>query len=177
MNWNEKAFLRLNILVGKNRWLDAFGLAGAEWVFFAMVGWYVAISFIISFGNIRTMWLPIASLGLAGLVGWILNVLIGMVVKQVRPRLRYPEIKILFWPFSNWKSFPSDHAMFSFLIFFFALIFNLPTAWSLLILALWVCFGRVYAGMHYPLDILGGAGLAALLSIISYFVLHYFIFI
>jgi membrane-associated phospholipid phosphatase len=49
-----------------------------------------------------------------------------------------------------------------------ALIFHLPLAWALLPMALWVVWGRVYAGLHYPFDIIGGAVLAALTVTIFY---------
>lgn len=169
MNRNEKLFFKINGLVGKNRWLDAFGRAGAEWVIFAMGAWYISISLIVKFGNEIAMWTPIFALGLAGVLGWVLHHIIGRIVQQVRPRMKFPEIKLLFWPLSK-KSFPSDHALLAFLIFYFALIFNLPTAWSLLPLALWVVWGRVYSGVHYPLDILGGFVSASIISLIFYFI-------
>lgn len=171
MNWSEKLFFKINSLVGKNRLMDAFGRAGAEWVIVAMAGWYATISFVLHFGNVVLMWLPIVSLAVVGAISWVASGLIGAVVKEVRPRLKFPEIKILFWPMYNTKSFPSDHTMFSFLIFFFALIFDFPTAWSLLPLALWVAWGRVYAGLHYPRDVVGGIILAGLMAFI--FVLFY----
>jgi membrane-associated phospholipid phosphatase len=173
MNWNEKQFLKINSLVGKNIWLDAFGRAGAEWVIVGMGGWYLSISFILNFGNQLAMWRPLITLALGALVGWGLSNLIALGVEEVRPRLKYPEIKILFWPFSSWKSFPSDHTFGAFLIFFLALVFNFPTAWSLLPLAIWVGWGRVYAGVHYPADIFGGVGLAAIVASVSYIILKF----
>jgi len=177
MNLNDKLFFKINSLVGRNRWADAFARAGAEWVILAMVGWYITISFILNFGNRQAVWLPIVLVLIVGFVGWIISFIIGKILKKVRPRLRFPEIKILFLPLYNWKSFPSDHAFGSFLLFFFALIFNFPTAWSLLILALWVSWGRVYSGLHDPIDILGGLSLAGLLSLISYYILHFYHFL
>ena len=171
MNWNEKLFFKINSLVGKNRWLDAFGRAGAEWVIVAMAGWYATVSFVLHFGNIRAMWTPIISLGVCGATSWLISGLVGMIFKEVRPRLKFPEIKILFWPLYNTKSFPSDHTMFAFLIAFFALIFNFPTAWSLLLLAVWVAWGRVYAGLHYPRDVVGGIILAITMTVASCYIM------
>jgi len=163
--------------VGKNRWLDAFGRAGAEWVIIGMFGWYASVSFIISYGNLFKMALPLLALGSAIVVGWLFSNIVAEFVKEVRPRMTYPEIKILFWPLYSYKSFPSDHAMAAFMIFFMAIIFNLPTAWELLPLAVWVGFGRVYAGVHYPADILGGFSLASIIALMSFFVLNYLNFI
>jgi len=174
MNWNERLFLKINSTVGQNRWLDSFGRAGAEWVIIGMGGWYVAVSFIWHYGNVRLMWLPIFALAGAEFFGLIVSNIIGFVSQKVRPRLRFPEIKILFFPTSSWKSFPSDHTMTVFLMFFLALAFGLPTAWGLLPLALWVGWGRVYSGVHFPADILGGIILAAFVSMFTGMFLLYF---
>ncbi len=174
MNWNDKLFLRINASVGQNRWLDAFGRAGAEWVVVGMGGWYATVSFILHYGNQHLMWLPIFTFAGAEIFGLLVSNILGLVFQEVRPRLRFPEIKILFLPASPWKSFPSDHSMTVFLIFFLALAFGFPTAWSLLPLALWVAWGRVYSGVHYPIDILGGITLAAFVSVLACAVLLHF---
>ncbi len=173
MNLNYRLFLKINTQIGQNRWLDAFGRAGAEWVIFGMGGWYVTISLILNFGNKLAMYLPIVIFLICASFGLVLSNVIGFFVQEVRPRLRFPEIKILFWPTSSWKSFPSDHTFVAFLIFFLAVVFNFPTAWSLLPLAIWVAWGRVFAGVHFPLDVVGGFTLAGLVSVISYFILHF----
>jgi len=173
MNMNHRLFLKINAEAGKNRWLDAFGRAGAEWVILGMGGWYVAISLILKFGNKLAMYLPIMTFLVCAGVGLLVSNIIGFFIQEVRPRLRFPEIRVLFWPASSWKSFPSDHTFGAFLIFFLALVFNLPTAWSLLPLAIWVGWGRVFAGVHFPFDIVGGIILAGLISAVSYFVLNF----
>lgn len=66
----------------------------------------------------------------------------------------------------NWSSFPSDHAA-----LFFALTFGLfrlsrPLGAALMAWAtVWICIPRIYGGLHYPSDILGGAliGIATVL--------------
>lgn len=173
MNLNYRLFLKINAKTGQNHWLDSFGRAGAEWVIVGMGAWYVSVSLILNFGNKFAMYLPIVTFAICAGIGLILSNVISLFVRQVRPRLRFPEIRILFWPVSSWKSFPSDHALAAFLIFFLALVFNFPTAWGLLPLAIWVVWGRVFAGVHYPLDILGGFSLAGLISMISYFILQF----
>ncbi len=117
MNLNYRLFLKLNSNAGKNRWLDAFGRAGAEWVIVGMGAWYITVSLILHFGNKFAMYLPIITFIVCASVGLVLSNVISLFVKQVRPRLRFPEIRILFWPVSSWKSFPSDHALAAFLIF------------------------------------------------------------
>lgn len=169
MNFSTRLFFVINKWVGKNPWLDAFGRAGAEWVIIAMVGWYVASSLLAYNLQLRQALAPILFFGTAWAMGWFINVGIGLLVREPRPHVRYPESKLLFTPLMAWKSFPSDHAMSAWLLFFLAMIFNLPFAWSLFPLALWVSAARVYAGLHYPFDVAGGAGVAGVMAIFIYY--------
>lgn len=53
-------------------------------------------------------------------------------------------------------SFPSRHASSSFAMAFAFLYYKSKWASLFLLLALWIGFARIYVGVHYPLDILGG---------------------
>ena len=89
---------------------------------------------------------------------------IKALVDRPRPPLRYPLPKTLV-PVPHDASFPSGHAATSFAAATM-LSFAFPAlAPALLILAAAVAFSRVYVGVHYPLDIVGGAALGALVAI------------
>ncbi|HTM57570.1 MAG TPA: phosphatase PAP2 family protein [Candidatus Udaeobacter sp.] len=68
----------------------------------------------------------------------------------------------------GWSSFPSDHSM-----LFFALATGLgfvsrrAGAFLLLWTLFVICLPRVYAGQHYPTDILGGAVVGIVIALIS----------
>ena len=170
-NFNVRLFFWVNNLVGKNLWLDAFGRAGAEFVILAMLGWYIAAIFIDRWPDKKMAIIQLVFSLMVWFLGWLLDMGIGYLVKESRPHITYPQSKLLFTPMMVWKSFPSDHAMLAWLLVFLAAVFNLPGVWPLLLLALWVSWGRGYAGVHYPFDIVGGMSVAGLLAVASIFVM------
>ncbi|MBP7927761.1 phosphatase PAP2 family protein [Patescibacteria group bacterium] len=169
MDLNAKIFLKINSLVGKSKLLDSFGRAGAEWVIIAMIAWYIGATFVDRMPDKTKVFWSLVFLFGAWCVGWLINLGLAVSVREPRPYVSYPYIKFLFKPLMSWKSFPSDHSFSAFLVFFMACIFNLPGAWALGVMAVWVVWGRVYAGVHYPLDILGGAVVAGFVATISYY--------
>ncbi|MDO8676493.1 MAG: phosphatase PAP2 family protein [Candidatus Azambacteria bacterium] len=167
MNFNQRLFFAINKTVGQKPWLDALGRAGAEWVIVAMIGWYVASALIGYLPNFKLAIWPILFLGTSWAFAWVINLFIGLIVKEPRPHVKFLEARLLFTPLMSWKSFPSDHAMSAWLIFFMAAIFQLPFFLALLPLAFWISWGRIFAGVHYPLDILGGVGVAGFVAALA----------
>ncbi|MFH1790136.1 MAG: phosphatase PAP2 family protein [bacterium] len=167
MNTNTKLFFNIHNLSGKSRFLDVFSYIGAKYVIFFMTILYVFLCLIFfpMYGRVvYPVIYPLNAFILSWLVGLLISLLIGKMARRPRPYITYSDkVKKKFSAWFSWKSFPSDHAFTAFLFFFSAMIFSVPFYWIFLPLALWVGWGRVYCGVHYPLDIAGGFILAGLM--------------
>jgi undecaprenyl-diphosphatase len=98
------------------------------------------------------------------------NILVGNLLFEPRPFVSHPAIVHKLIPYTADASFPSDHLAISFAIV--TVLFALAAALSqrgvagglaifvtllALLAAVAIGFARVYVGVHYPGDILGGA--------------------
>ncbi|HBQ50676.1 TPA: hypothetical protein DD690_01700 [Candidatus Daviesbacteria bacterium] len=71
-----------------------------------------------------------------------------------------------FEAYADGASFPSRHASLMAAFFFSYVISRSKWAWLFIGLTAWVGVSRIYVGVHFPVDILGGAGVG-LLSVVS----------
>jgi undecaprenyl-diphosphatase len=85
-------------------------------------------------------------------------------IPRDRPTLRYPEPRALVHV-PGTHSFPSGHAATSFACAAALTWFAPQLAGPLLVLAAAIAFSRVYVGVHYPLDVAGGAALGAAIGV------------
>jgi undecaprenyl-diphosphatase len=103
--------------------------------------------------------------GLSFLLGLAINQAILLFVHRIRP-YDAGVTHLLIAPSSDF-SFPSDHATASFSIAFAFLLHGLRR-WgaAFVMVAVVICFSRIFVGTHYVSDILGGALSAALACVL-----------
>ncbi len=156
---NNSLFFMIFNLNGKSALLDKLMVFGADQVIYILI----LFIFILGFkGGIKEkkafllilLGVPVAILLIKG---------IHLFFFENRPFVTYH-----FTPFikeAAGASFPSRHATISSVIAFSYIYFK--SSWSLpfLFTAAWIGLSRIYTGVHYPIDIVGGTfvGIAALL--------------
>jgi len=109
----------------------------------------------------------------AVLIGLGLNKFVGLFYFHNRPFMDNIGHSIGFHIAEN--SFPSDHTTFIFSIAFTLFLFSntKKIAKYLIILSFLGGFARVYIGVHYPLDILGGIIISLFTSTLIFFFSNY----
>ncbi|MBT7755105.1 MAG: phosphatase PAP2 family protein [Candidatus Magasanikbacteria bacterium] len=168
-SWSHRLFLAINAYVGRYPAFDKAMIFGARW------GIAVLLLFVIIFGfvfvSIGEVYLGVAfllQLSFISFFGLVISWAIGSLSPHRRPIIEMPSIRQLITPFGTWKSFPSDHTMLSF-IFVLVFIFTFSVQWyivlALFMWAIFVSFSRVFVGVHYPRDLVGGFILALVCSL------------
>jgi undecaprenyl-diphosphatase len=101
----------------------------------------------------------------AGL-GFLVNQLIGRVWFRERPFLAHPAHTVLLAQRTRDPSFPSDHATAAFAIAFVVLLFSLRVGVVFLAWAAAIGLSRILVGLHYPGDVVAGAGVGLACAIL-----------
>ena len=134
-------------------WLSRIGMLGLVWI-------GIALALALLRRRPTLVLLVVAADGIADLLARALK----SIVDVQRPAFRYAEPKALV-PVPHDHSFPSGHAATSFACATVLALAFPQLAVPLYLLAAAIAFSRVYVGVHYPLDVLGGALLGIAVAI------------
>ena len=133
---------------------------------------YLVILFFI-FKNYKSKWwLAVIFLAITVVLSDQLSVLLKETIQRLRP-VHNPEIQRLVHNVlrkGGLHGFVSSHAANSFAVFIFtSRLFRNRGYWFLLLFwALLLSYSRIYSGVHYPLDLIGGAVLGWLIGVGMY---------
>jgi undecaprenyl-diphosphatase len=174
LSWSHKLFFRINAHVGKNAIFDRALFVCA----YALI--YLLAVLVFSWGAFVLV--PQSSSEFVGMMKLMISAFVfaeifsyglALLWRHPRPIIEFPEIKALLQPIENWKSFPSDHTIVSTILVTIPLMLGIGFAFGLLlsILALLIMFARIYVGVHYPRDILGGIAVGVFFSLSSVWLL------
>ncbi len=166
-SWSHKLFLKINKQVGCRPWLDRLMFFCAQWLIYVLVVVVLLWGFFILPDMSSSLLYQFVGLLLTAIIfAEIGSYITALLWRHPRPIIELPDIKLLLPTVQTWKSFPSDHTIISFTI---ALVvggfvgFNLFFIFLFLSASL-VAVARIYVGVHYPRDILGGIVFAVVFS-------------
>jgi undecaprenyl-diphosphatase len=168
---DTSVFLWINGLAGKVAAIDEFFKGIANDYFAIIIAclvlvwlWFATRDSVQREKNQRTVLTAMISVGIAS----ALMLLSNHYYFRTRPFDTLPasSVNLLFYRPTD-SSFPSNYAAVLFAIAIAVFIKNKKYGSWLLALAVLAGFGRIYIGVHYPLDILGGAAVALLATFIS----------
>ncbi|MCB9798395.1 phosphatase PAP2 family protein [Candidatus Nomurabacteria bacterium] len=174
MSWSKNLFLKINSQLGQKPMLDAFYIFWARFGIVLLALLSLGASYLVLGGLFWGYWLGLMSK--VFIIALLASYLIAVFWRQPRPIKELEGVRQMIPTLGSWRTFPSEHALFSFIfalhLFFF--VAHLGVVLSLLsilmiLMAILISIGRVWAGVHYPKDILGGLLLAvAVLAIFLY---------
>jgi undecaprenyl-diphosphatase len=155
-------FKNINRFAGKSELFDWFAIFCAKYLLYVMI----AVLFLSALA-LHSKGIFFYSL-LSGLVGaFVFNTLIYVFYKKQRPA-EFKSSKVLITVPQN-PSFPSRHAALAFGLSFYVFFYSYPLAIFFLICSCVIGVARVFCGVHWFSDILGGVVSGAASSVIIYY--------
>lgn len=149
-------FYFINNLAGRFGGLDALGIFAAVFLLPLVAFLLIPAAFTIKrFKEEHWYELPLKAV-VAGALAYGARFVLGELIARPRPFLALSDMQLLVERESSY-AFPSGHASVAFALAF--VVYRQDRDWGMafLILAALVALGRVFVGVHYPVDIVGGA--------------------
>jgi undecaprenyl-diphosphatase len=104
----------------------------------------------------------------SGFLAYLISVLLKVLFHTLRPFLALPNVQSLF--FESGFAFPSGHATFFSAIALSIFFLHKKVGYVFMVLALIIGLARITAGVHFPIDILGGFVIGGIVSyLVAYF--------
>lgn len=161
MTWNITLFDAINGLaahtVALNPVIAAFALWGGPVLLVLILG--------VAWWRHRDRYVTAVLTGIAAFAALGVNQLVAALWFEPRPFVALHGVTVLLAHPAD-DSFPSDHAVIAGALALGTLL--LARRWGIVavVVALLLAFARVYAGMHYPLDVLAGLAIGAVVALV-----------
>lgn len=160
-------FSKINSLAGKSNVADWIVIFGARYLIVIMVASLLKYVFIYKdkaerMLNLRVVWNAFLSVGM----GLVFNYLLSFFIQRSRPF----DIGLgenIYGSVVTSGSFPSEHTTIAFAIGMAVFMVYKKFGTALLVMAALVGFSRIFVGIHYPLDVLGGAFVGIIMAYLA----------
>lgn len=167
VDWNTVGFFAINHLAADAPWADPIIAAFALWggpvllVVLLVTAWWRHRNRASAASSSSAAVLT----GIAAVLGLGANQVASQLWREPRPFVTHPHVTMLLTHAAD-NSFPSDHATIGAALAVGTVA--IARRWGVLAVftALGLAFARVYAGMHYPLDVLAGLGIGTLVTLL-----------
>jgi undecaprenyl-diphosphatase len=98
----------------------------------------------------------------SGILAWLVDTVLKYLIHTPRPFDVFPQVHSLFA--ESWYSFPSGHATFFMALAVSIFLSHKKAGYLFMFFALLIGIARIIAGVHFPVDILGGFVIGALVA-------------
>ena len=159
--FDRTVFLWWNGLAGRNAFADALAVLAAQYAIFVVAGLMVVLWFALPRreADLRRHLLYGA---LAALVALAINYADSAIWDRPRPFVLYPHLVHQLVQHVADASFPSDHAAVAAAVAFALRGQNKALQWVMWLLTTLIVLARVFVGVHWPTDVLGGVAVGFL---------------
>ena len=175
---NDTIFFYLYSLAHQSAFLDWLIVFSANTFGYIMI--FIAIVFLIfhtdgvfdyrtPFLQLKNKLKEISFVFITSISAWIIATIIKSLILSPRPFILFENVKPLFLH-GGMESFPSGHAVFFGALAMSLYFINKRIGYLYFIVALIVGLARVVSGVHFPIDILFGYILGAIIAIIFKFI-------
>ena len=149
---------------------DAIGIFFAEYTAYVWAGVLVFVFIWPSRERVKDRMMIVLGVIAAVIARLVVKAGIVLAIPRPRPFVSMPSVHPLLETLSweNLQSFPSGHAVFFFALATVIYCFNKKVGGRALGVAALIGISRVYVGVHWPSDVLGGAILGALTGWLVY---------
>lgn len=163
LSLNRTLFFKTFAMSGQNPAFDSLMVLAANYLIFLAIILIFAFALKQNIRNKKALLFTIFSMG----VGFIILKLTSLIIFEPRPFLTYAIKPLLANPPTD-GSFPSHHTLILSIITFSQASYKTRYTWLIFLALVLTGFARVFIGVHYPLDILGGLLIGALTVLISW---------
>lgn len=150
---NDRLLLHINSWAGNNDFVDAVMIFTAKYLVFVV---FASVAVAVGYLLYKRQWKQVAYFFGTLILSYVLLKIAGHIYVEDRPFVTHHLTQLI--SHDTGASFPSNHTTVTAALGFGLLFFTRLKAIGLSVLgcALLIGFARVFVGVHYPIDILGG---------------------